>query len=697
MTVLINILKHKAPFIKQRNNTECGAACLTMILHYYGNYIEMHKISEECGMNRDGITIKTLKNVAENNGLDCKAYKINSLNDLKHNIIFPIIMLIRENHFIVIENISNDKYFIIDPNSGRKTLRENEIKQVFLGVIITLKPKNTFMQNKKKNKWHIIIEILKKQKSNLCFITIISIIIKMCMIYIPFMVEYLIDYIIFKQIAEIIKKVSILNFIIISVYVIASYLRKQCVMKLKNTLNNDMTKRFINRFFNLPMNFFALRDTKDLTNLLDNAKYINENISKVFETLIPNILMTIVVMAIMFTKSVELSLIVIMFLAVQYIIYYLYLKKHNKNYYGNLRFKMHFFLNECLRRINLIKCTGIEKNVIASFNNVFNYEMKQSHKKNKVNSFIASITKSISLSILMIIVYFGASDVIKGNLSIGSFLGFILFTTVFIYTIVNNINTIVNNKGLKFILIQFLEVMNYEENEDAQVSNKKTIETIETIEFNNVYFSYNKPGSSILKNVTFKINKGERVAIAGSTGSGKTTLIKLILGVYKPYSGDIKINGIDINNINMEVLRRNLGIVTQESYFFNDTIRNNIDISSSLQLEDIREAAKKACIDDEFMNLPLKYNTFIGHEGRNISGGEKRRIAVARALINKPSIVIFDEGINELDPIIEKRIRKKLNGLKLTQIFVTKEISQIDDIDKFIFINEGEIIQKDNL
>ena len=689
---MINILKHKAPFIKQGNNTECGAACLTMILHYYGNYIEMDKISEACGINRDGITIKTLKYVAENNGLNCKAYKVNHLNDLKHDIIFPIMMLIKENHFIVIENIVNDKYFIIDPNIGRKTLREDEIKQVFLGFIITLKPKNTFMTYRKKNKWNVLIEILKNQKSNLCCIMIISIIIRLCIIYIPFMARYLVDYIIVKQRVEMIDKVSILNLIIIFIYAIGLYYRNNRIIKLKYTLNNVIMKKYIYKVFYLPMKFFELKNTNELTNTLDKTKFITKTICKVFDSLIPNILMTILLGVFIFAISFKLSLIIIAILLIYYIVCFLYSIKFDINH-ENLIFKTNLFINESLRRINLIKCNGIEKNVVNSLDNIYNFELKQSYKKEQVNIFNSNLLSCRNLITSIIIICVGANEIAQSYLSIENFLIFISFTILFVYMAEIIINSIYKGRKMMLVLNKFLELMNYVEDNDAHVNNKKRIEKIETVEFNHVSFSYNKLDNLILKDVTFKINKGERVVIAGSSGVGKTTLIKLVLGLYKPYSGKIKINGIDLNNINLEFLRRNLGIVTQESYFYNDTIRNNIDISCSMQLEDIREAAKIACVDDEFMNFPLKYNTYIGHEGRNISDGEKRRIAVARALINKPSIVIFDEGITELDAILQKQIREKLDELNITQIYIKKEIISFQNIDKVFLIRDGIMIQ----
>lgn len=694
MIVLIKILKCKIPFIKQTTNTECGSACLTMILNYYGNHVEIHKISEECGMNRNGITIKTLKKVAKDYGLDCKAYKINSLNDLNdlnHDIILPSIVLIRGNHFIILENIANKRYFIIDPSGGRKILNEEDMKKVFLGIFVILKPNNTFIQNKKKNKWNTIVETLRKQKSNLCYIIILSLVIQMFILCIPFIIQHLIDNIILKQTISIVNRISILNLIIIAGYGIVSYIRKQYIIKFQNILYGDITKKFINKFLNLPMNFFELRATKDLKNLLNNINIISENISNLVTTMIPDTFMIFILMVIMITKSIKLSLIVIVLAIMQYTLFYLASKKL-KNKCGGFEGNIQSYLVKCLNRINLIKYTGMEENIFASCNNIFNNDINMSNKKNKIKSFIESTTVSVRITTPIVILFFGVSDVIKDTLSIGSLLGFVLFVIVFLCTMESLVNNIQKIRISRSIIDKFAEVMNYKEYE--QTTHKEKIETIKTLEFEKVYFSYNKFSDSILKNIAFKFNEGEKVAIVGSTGAGKTTLTKVILGFYKPNSGNIKINGIDINNFNMTTLRRNIGIVLQESYFFNDTIRNNIDISGNLQLEDIRNAAKKVCIDDEFMRLPLKYNTFIGEAGKNISGGQRKRIAIARALVNKPSVVIFDEVLSELDEVTEKQICENLNDLKITQVFITQKLSTIKCADKIIVMENGEIIKE---
>ncbi|MBU3157720.1 peptidase domain-containing ABC transporter (plasmid) [Clostridium estertheticum] len=691
---MIKILKCKIPFIKQTTNTECGSACLTMILNYYGNHVEIHKISEECGMNRNGITIKTLKKVAKDYGLDCKAYKINSLNslnDLNHDIILPSIVLIRENHFIILENIVNKRYFIIDPNGGRKILNEEDMKKVFLGFLVVLKPNNTFIQNKNKNKWNTMVETLRKQKSNLCYITILSLVIQMFILCIPFIIQHLIDNIILKQTINIVNRISILNLTIITVYGIVSYIRKQYIIKFQTILYGDITKEFIKKFLNLPMNFFELRATKDLKTLLNNINIISENISNFVTTMIPDTFMIFILMVIMITKSIKLSLIVIFLAIMKYTLFYLASKKL-KNKCGGFEGNIQSYLVECLNRINLIKYTGMEENIFASCNNIFNNDIKMSNKKSKIKSFIESTTVSIRITMPIVILCFGVSDVIKGTLSIGSLLGFILIVIIFLCTMESLVSNIQKIRISRSIIDKFDEVMNYKEYE--QNTHKEKIETIKTLEFEKVYFSYNKFSDSILKNISFKFNEGEKVAIIGATGAGKTTLTKLILGFYKANSGNIKINGIDINSLNMTTLRRNIGIVLQESYFFNDTIRNNIDISGNLQLEDIRNAAKKVCIDDEFMRLPLKYNTFIGEAGKNISGGQRKRIAIARALVNKPSIVIFDEALSELGEVTEKQICENLNNLKITQVFITQKLSTIKDADKIIVMDNGEIIKE---
>lgn len=192
--------------------------------------------------------------------------------------------------------------------------------------------------------------------------------------------------------------------------------------------------------------------------------------------------------------------------------------------------------------------------------------------------------------------------------------------------------------------------------------------------------------------VSFTIEKGNKIAFVGKTGCGKTTLIKLILGLYQPGNNEIYINNRPISEYDINSYRENFGIVLQDAMFFNDTIRNNIDITKTHTLEEVEEAAKMACLDEEINKMPLGYDTVIGENGRNISGGQRQRLAIARAFIHSPNVVIFDEGTNQLDIITEKKIYDNMKARQITQIIITHRLPTIENADMIYLMEDGKIV-----
>lgn len=214
------------------------------------------------------------------------------------------------------------------------------------------------------------------------------------------------------------------------------------------------------------------------------------------------------------------------------------------------------------------------------------------------------------------------------------------------------------------------------------------------IQLTNVSFKYFKSGENILKRINISIKRGEKIAIVGKTGCGKSTLIKLILGLYKPTEGQLMIDGNKITELDVNDYRKHIGITMQEAYFFDDTIEKNIDISKKCEKMQIQKAAQMARLDQDISCMEKGYETRIGENGKNLSGGQRQRLSIARALVKNPDIIIFDEGTGQLDAITEKEIYKELKNNNITQIIVTHRLSTIKDADYIYLIEQGEIVEQ---
>jgi ABC-type multidrug transport system fused ATPase/permease subunit len=222
------------------------------------------------------------------------------------------------------------------------------------------------------------------------------------------------------------------------------------------------------------------------------------------------------------------------------------------------------------------------------------------------------------------------------------------------------------------------------------------IERFERIELKNVSYAYTDQGKKNLEHINLTIGKGEKIAIVGASGSGKTTITKLLLNVVSRYSGEVLLNGMDIRQIDQKSIATLFGAVTQTPIAINNTIRHNVDMFGNLSDEEIYELLELVELKEEVLGYPMQLSTLIGENGQNISGGQKQRIAIARALATRPEIIILDEATSNLDPVTEKRIFDKLKQTELTLVMVTHRLHAIQDADKIYVISDGRIIEHGN-
>lgn len=295
---------------------------------------------------------------------------------------------------------------------------------------------------------------------------------------------------------------------------------------------------------------------------------------------------------------------------------------------------------------------------------------------------------SIASSLILYVI--GGYLVCDNRLELGTLIAFVTLAGYFtgpfqtLSLVVPQINV------LKETMIRLKELMNYKSN---RKNGTQHINSFESMEMQQVTFSYYGSTKPDVENVSMMLKKGEKIAFVGSSGSGKTTITKLLLNVFSHYQGQILVNGEDIKQICKEDIDRIFAIVTQVPMAMNGTIRENVDITNTLTDEEIYHYLDLVELKDDIEKFPLGLNTFVGENGQNISGGQKQRIAIARALALKPEVIIFDEATSNLDPLTERRICNNLKQLHITQIVVTHRLNAIQDADTIYVVEKGKIIE----
>ena len=480
-----------------------------------------------------------------------------------------------------------------------------------------------------------------------------------------------------------------------------SFLTRQTIINMSRYIEYDLKNEIYIQYQKLSLNFYKKNQTGDLMNR------ISEDVGKVRMYVGPAIMysmntitLLVIVIIYMYQQSPVLTFYTLSPLPILSITIYKLSKLINKKsiQVQETLSDLSSFSQESFSGISLIKSYSIEDKNINQFNDLSNNSKKNQISLVRVQAlFFPLMILLIGLSNLLVI-YVGGKQYLDGEIEgIGTIAEFIIYVNMLTWPVASLgwISSIVqqaeaSQKRINEFLNQKSEIINTEK-DNFNLKGK--------VEFKNIDYTYKESGIRALKDISFVLNKGEKLGIIGKTGSGKTTLINLIVRLYNSTNGNIFIDNKKIEDLNLKSLRHQIGYVSQDVFLFSDSIKNNIkfgDINSSI--DDIIKVCKLSSVHKDIVNFKNKYDTILGERGVNISGGQKQRISIARALIKKPNLLIFDDCLSAVDTETEERIINSLNNLDFstTTIVVSHRISSVKNSDKIIVLNDGEIIQMGN-
>jgi ATP-binding cassette subfamily B protein len=513
-----------------------------------------------------------------------------------------------------------------------------------------------------------------------------------------------IDHYLKKEISYDVVKAALINnlFWILATALIAgilTFLMRQTLIVMSRYVEFDLKNEVFRHYEVLDQNFYKRNRTGDLMNR------ISEDVGKVRQYVGPAVMYTIntcirftVVIIYMYNVSPRLTLYTILPLPiVAYIIFKLSQEINKRStIFQQYLSKVFTFTQEIFSGIRVVKAYGLENQYQDNYQNI----AKESKTKSMSLARIQSLFGPLMIGLIgvsnLIVIYFGGIMVIDGTIKdIGTIAEFIMY--------VNMLTFPVATIGWVSSLVQEAEASQKRINEFLKIEpeiKNKTIGNIAIegeIEFRNVTFTYEDTNITALQNISFKVKKGETLAILGKTGSGKSSILSLITRLYDIKEGTITIDGTKIDEINLYDLRNSIGIVPQDAFLFSDTIRNNIKFGKeNATEEEVINAARKAVVHDNIMNFNKQYDTILGERGITLSGGQKQRVSIARAIIKEPKILLFDDCLSAVDTETEEQILNNLLEISKnkTTIIVSHRVSSAKNADKIIIIDEGQIIQE---
>jgi ATP-binding cassette, subfamily B, bacterial len=686
--------KRRLRYIQQLSATECGAACLAMVLAYHGNEVPLEQVRQVCAVDRDGVNALAILNAANLFGLRGRGVQV-ELDELEC-LETGAILHWEFSHFVVFERLRKDSVDIVDPAIGRRRIPMAQFRKMFTGVALLLEPSDMFARHKKEGRLWPLTRALLGKSGALPRILVTSIVMQLFALSFPMLTGQLVDRVVPRSDYHLLSVLLIGLAGIVVFEFVTALVRSHLFLHLRTVLDARMTLGFLDHLASLPYSYFQLRSAGDLMMRLNSNSTVREVLTgSTLSGILDGMLVT-VFLIILFIGNTKMALVTMAVGALD-VLMFLSARRRQRELTTKaleVEAKSHGYQVEMLTGMEMLKSMGGEQRAIEHwshlFVNVLNVSLARGRLEALTGAFSAALGTAGPLAILTV----GALGVMKGQLSLGTMLALNAVSGGFLQPLGNLVNTALQLELLGSYLERINDVLDTPLEQDrAKVRPAHRLSGQVTLE--RVSFRYGPLAPLVVDDVSVEITRGQFVAIVGRSGSGKSTLARLLLALYVPVSGRILYDGCDLTELDFRSVRRQFGNVTQSHELFGTTIFENIALSDpSLPLEAVIAAAKLARIHEEIVAMPIGYHTPLVDRGSSLSGGQRQRIALARALVRKPSILLLDEATSALDAITEREIQQSLASLRCTRIVIAHRLSTVIDADLILLMENGRIVEQ---
>ena len=687
----------KVPVVMQLENTECGAACLCMILAYYDKWIPLEKVREDCGVSRDGSKARNMAHAAHHYGLNVRGYRWRT-ETLRRKGAFPCIVHWNFNHFVVVAGFKGNQVYINDPADGICHMTIEEFDKCFTGICMFFDPDKTFKPSGKRKS--IIAFAFKRMRGTafaIVFTVLLGIIVSMFNLISPAFSRLFIDYLLPGN-----NNNLVIPFIVaLSVFALLQFIMNAAGqvynMRISGKLAAVGNASFFWKVLKVPMKFHAQRMAGDIqVRQISNAA-IADTLVNIFAPLLLNIVMMLFYLVVMLRHSWILTLVGIVSLTLNAIVSRLISSKRLNISRVLLRdsAKLASTTVSGIGMIETIKSSGAENGYLARWSGLQANVNYQQVKTVKLDQYLGMIPMFISKIADYAVLLLGVWLTMRGEFTVGMIMSFQAFLTSFMEPALETISDGQQLQEMRSDIERIDDVMEYPDDNvfSSEAVTGEVTKLKGNIEIKNVTFGYSSLEEPLISDFSLSISSGESVAIVGATGCGKSTLSKLISGLVKPWSGEILFDGIPMDHINKDVFRSSLAVVDQDIVLFEDTIADNIRMwDDSIKDFEVVMAARDAFIHDEIMQRPNGYQYKLLEGGKDLSGGQRQRIEIARVLAIDPSIIIMDEATNALNSNTEYDIMKAISERGMTSIIIAHRLSAIRSCSKIFVMDSGRII-----
>lgn len=694
--------RKKVPSILQMEAVECGAASLAMIFAYYKKFVPLEKLRVDCGVTRDGVKASNMLKAARRYGFVARGFRKEPA-DLK-SMPLPAIIHWNFNHFVVLEGFGKDQVYINDPGSGPRTLSEEEFDLAFTGVVLTFEPGPEFQSSGKKNSFfESLRDWLSGSKVAIIYLVLIGLLMVIPGLIVPAFSKIFIDDVLLGGKNDWLKPLLWGMGTVVILQAVLTWLQQHYLLKMETKTAVSNAGKFFWHIFRLPVEFFQQRSAGDISNRMQSNDQVAAFLSRELAETAIGLLTIVFYFIVMLQYSVVLTMISLIVAALS-IAYLLYssnkIETLNQKLLQN-RGKVMGFSVSGLYIMETLKASASESDFFAKWAGYHAKEINSQQSLGKTTQVLLQLPEFLAEFANVIVLFVGGLIIISGNLTIGSLIAFQGLLGSFMNPVNGLTQMGMQVKQVQGDINRLEDVFKY--NLDENVSREAKVDNAEEayqkldgyIEIKELSFGYNPWDPPLIEHFNLSLKPGSRVALVGGSGSGKSTIARLIAGINQPWSGQILFDGKPREKLPRSVIINSMAVVDQDITMFDGTIKDNLTMwDTTISEFGIIRAAKDACIHDDINMRDKGYDHKVSEGGANFSGGQRQRLEIARALTGNPSILILDEATSALDVHTEKLVDENIRRRGCTCIIVAHRLSTIRDCDEIIVMDRGKIVER---
>ena len=697
-----NYRRVKTPTVLQMEAVECGAASLAMILAYYGLFIPLERLRLDCGVSRDGSKAGNILQAARKYGMTAKGYKMEPDNFYARK--FPAIVFWNFNHFVVVEGVQKDGVYLNDPGSGPRRVTEEEFDESFTGVVLTFEPGPDFRKGgSKPNLLKSLAARLEGSETALLYVILASLFLVVPGLLIPIFSKIFVDNILVGGMRSWIYPLIWGMGLTALLRGVLTWLQQYFMLLTERKFAVTSATKFFWHVFHLPAEFFTQRFPGDIAGRVAINDTVANLLSGQFTTNAINLLMVIFYAVVMFQYDILLTLVGI-FMALCNFVVLKYISRNRIDTNRKLQQEQGKLLGttmDGLMTIETLKATGSESDFFAKW---AGYQAKviTSQQQLGLPTQVLTVVPVLLMSLTnAVILALGGLRVIGGSMTAGMLVAFQSLMSSFMGPVNQLVSLGSVVQATEADVSRLDDVLKYEVDDSFKITyagaaiEGPAVKLSGELKIIDATFGYSRLEPPLIENFNLFLKPGARVALVGGSGSGKSTIARVVSGLYKPWSGEILFDGKPRSAIHPSVMSNSFAMVDQDIFLFEGTIRENLTLwDSTIPDQRITIAARDACIHDDIAARFGAYNGIVEEGGRNFSGGQRQRLEIARAFVIDPSIVVLDEATSALDPKTEMMIDGNLRRRGCTCLIVAHRLSTIRDCDEIIVLDKGKVAQR---